>query len=376
MNKLHVVGLLTALSLLPITNSHARRVVDEIVARVNGVNILRSDLRIPRITKDGSPFTLDEAINEELFYQIACKRNILPKEADIDRQIVAFKMHHNLVSLSDEAFDKELREGTGISLKEYRLQLGRWFAVDNIKRVEINEKIVVTAQEVEEYYAKNPEYSQERFKLAVATINPNKDEAITDGLVWDNLGWIEKDNLKASFQIVESLKPGEVSEPMRSDDGKTLQRLKLLKHEPSALKTLDERYSAIEKILQDERKIVASDSLEKDIRAKAVIVHIAQEHEHEAEKITEESEVIEQADNEAITDHVDHEELTQHQELLGELIDNPQADDQETEEVEDVTTDEAIDTDCQALTDQMHELGSAIDQAHEATEQEEDASDI
>src|ERR1700689_4938249 len=67
-----------------------RILIDKIVARVNGSNILLSDLMLPRISKEGAPYTLDELVFEEILFQRAGEMQMLPSVLDIDRHIVAF----------------------------------------------------------------------------------------------------------------------------------------------------------------------------------------------------------------------------------------------------------------------------------------------
>src|SRR3990172_2077019 len=138
--------------------------IDKIVARVNGVNILHSDLEQSRISKEGETYTLDEAIVEELFYQRAAETHMLPTAVDVERQLVSFKIQNNLTELTDKEFEDQLKIH-GFTLKNYKRQLGRMIAVENVKRIEISEKIVITAQEVEAFYKDNPEYTKEEYQL-------------------------------------------------------------------------------------------------------------------------------------------------------------------------------------------------------------------
>ncbi len=78
-----------------------RFIVDKIIARVNGVNILQSSLEQPRIANEGGLYSLEEAITEELFVQKAIENHFLPTTLDVERQIVSFKMANDMADISD-----------------------------------------------------------------------------------------------------------------------------------------------------------------------------------------------------------------------------------------------------------------------------------
>ncbi|MFA6527713.1 MAG: hypothetical protein WCT20_04780, partial [Candidatus Babeliales bacterium] len=169
-----------------------RTVVDKIVARVDGVNILQSDLAQPRITTDnGRPFTLDEAIMEELMVAHAANQHLMPSTLDVDRQIASFKIQNKLQYMTDKEFEAQIKEG-GLTLKMYKQQIGRRIAVENVKRAEIYEKVLVSSQEVEAYYKQHPEYAKESYQLEICIIN--KDECVDTSTIpvskWEKLDWI------------------------------------------------------------------------------------------------------------------------------------------------------------------------------------------
>ena len=121
--------------------------LDKIVVRVNGANILSSDLKKKRISKNAQPFTLDEAILDELLLQKAKERSLLPTETEIEKQIVSLKINNGLGDLPDKQFEEELKK-EGFSLSDYKNEVARMFAVERFKHAEFSEKVVVTSQEV------------------------------------------------------------------------------------------------------------------------------------------------------------------------------------------------------------------------------------
>lgn len=256
--------------------SYQRWTIDKIVQRVNGVNILQSDLKTPRITKEGGPYTLDELTREELLVQKAGELHQLPTQADIDRQIVAFKIQNSLADMSDDEFEKQLKEG-GFTLASYKNQLTRLIATENVRRIELNERLVITSQEVETFYKKNPVYVEDRYELSLATIPPEKIKTYKDYLLshqatWYDLGTLEKDEIGTNFSFVTRMKPGTVSKPFKMD-GQT-KVIKLNAFHKKRLKTLDERYIEIEQELQEKKRLQYVQEIDQELRKKATIVNL------------------------------------------------------------------------------------------------------
>ncbi|MBM3893239.1 hypothetical protein FJ365_02455 [Candidatus Dependentiae bacterium] len=273
MNRFNVL----MVTLLATTALDARIEIDRILARVNGTNILKSDLEKQRIAKEGKTFSLEEAINDELIAQHAVTMHVLPTATDIDRQFVNFKVQNGLNELSDEEFEKQLKE-SGFSLQEYKHQLGRLMATENVKRAEISEKIVVSTQDVEEHYKKHPEYTKEAFHLAIATVPTEEYEANGDSLasdpklVWEDHGFIETAELNTDYEGVKNLNPGELMKPLQKED--CCELVKLIAKQEVRLKSLAERYDNIERTIQNKRKDKIVKNLEKNLRKKATIVYL------------------------------------------------------------------------------------------------------
>ena len=93
MKKINVFLLLNIINFILVFAKQDKpkiKLVDKIVSRVNGVNVLRSDLKKIRISKNGRPFTLQEAMIDELLFQKSIQRKMLPTELDVEKQIVSF----------------------------------------------------------------------------------------------------------------------------------------------------------------------------------------------------------------------------------------------------------------------------------------------
>jgi parvulin-like peptidyl-prolyl isomerase len=186
-------------------------------------------------------------------------------------------MQNGLNELSDEEFENQLKE-SGFGLQEYKHQLGRLMATENVKRAEISEKIVVSTQEVEEYYKKHPEYTKEAYHIAIASVPEEEYEANPDTiasdskLAWEDHGFIETAELNTDYLGVKNLQPGELMEPLHKDNSYEL--VKLIAKQDVHLKPLEKRYDSIERTIQNKRKDKIVKNLEKNLRQKATIVYL------------------------------------------------------------------------------------------------------
>jgi parvulin-like peptidyl-prolyl isomerase len=264
-----------------------KELVDKIVARVNGVNILKSDVDQRRISKSGQPFTLNELVTEELYVQKAVERKMWPNDTEIKRQIVNLKIHNGIGHLTDEEFKSEL-EQEGFTLQEYKYQLGRMLAGEKLKQAECNERVVVTKQEVEQYHKNNPEKIEEKYKLKMRELSEKEVDKSgkrvmlkgKDGLVchnvgdsgWDDMGWVEKSNIDKRLAFVSTMQKGAVSKPVKI--GATYHVVKLEDKTGARKKTLEERYADIERALQNQKKIQFEKEFESELKKKSFIVHL------------------------------------------------------------------------------------------------------
>ena len=233
-----------------------REVVDKIVTRVNGNNILLSDLQVSRIDLGGERYTLEQAVDHELLFQKAALRKLLPSKLDIEKYIIAWKREHNLVNMTEKEFEERLHS-EGLTLKKYRSQLARILAIRSLRSLEISEQVVVTTDEVKTYFKANPEYSDDEYLLKTKIVPAARAEsevaAVKEAkkIKWIELDWVKKSNLAKKMSFVSKMKVDEISKPLKVAQG--YQFLKLIKKVAGHLEILDERYVKIERLLQDEK---------------------------------------------------------------------------------------------------------------------------
>jgi len=254
-------------------------VIDKIIVLVNGTRILKSDLDKPRISRDGGKYNLDELIEEEILIQRAIDRHMLPTEADVERQVVAFKLQNGLGDLSASDFEEELKK-FGFTLKEYKFQIGRLIASENIKRMEVTDKIVITSQEVESYYNNNPEVMPEEYYLKMIPVQ-NQNNADKEANIDKNnlnisdavdLGWIKKEDLDPKFEFVLTMEKGQISEIVNVNDKNYV--IEITDKKESRQKSLDERYSGIEKLLTQKKQAKLIKKFEIDLKKNSTIIYL------------------------------------------------------------------------------------------------------
>lgn len=269
-----------------------KEVIDEIKVRVNGVNITKSFLEKPQAVMGGHLLSLDDAINTELLFQKAVDRKLLPTPAEVERQIVNLKINNGIAHLTDEELEEELKQ-EGLSFNEYKNQIARYIAIERLKGAEFSERVVVTTQEIEDFYKKNPSWSEAKYCINICELsfddvdedgNLKEKENIEannidganrswDNHNWEDLGWILKKDLSSSLSFVENMKAGEISKPVKIGD--TFQLVKLIDKSEKFLRSLNDRYSEIEMVLQTKKRTQFEEVFEKELRADASIIYLA-----------------------------------------------------------------------------------------------------
>ncbi len=277
MKRLIIFCLASSTLLVPL---QAKRIVlDTIVARVNGTNILQSDVDKPQIMNEGQPLPLQDLITQELLVQYAAKMHMVPSIEDVNRQVTSFrdgiKKQLHVDALDEDMFAAELKK-YGFTPDEYKQQVGRSLAITQVKRAEESEKAVVSFQDVEAAYKKHPEYTEEAYHIALCTLpndikNP-EDFGTSKAAIWEDLGWIKPEDLSSDLKVVTKHQTGDIIGPV--DQGDDTRLVKLIEKRERKLKTLAEAYSSIERKIQRKRGKTIFENLEKRLRDSASIVYL------------------------------------------------------------------------------------------------------
>ncbi len=176
-------------------------IIDRIVAVVNDDIILLSDAekavapyaeqikerRLPdetekmmlsRARKD----IIDNLINEKLTTQRASELNIMIDEKEVDATLEQMKRS---MLYSEEAFNDFLTE-TGYTLDDYRQQIKNQILKNKVLKHEIKSKIVVTNEEIDDYYQKRQDEfatgTQYHLKHIIMQVPKNADSSVKEGV--------------------------------------------------------------------------------------------------------------------------------------------------------------------------------------------------
>lgn len=244
-------------------------VLDKIIARVNGRNILKSQLTEPRLSKGGQPYNLDEMLTDEIVFQKAEELGNAPSPTDLESAINAEKIEFGGQSMSDEEFEVGKLKKIGLTFPQYRVQLYRFYSTEYLLGRLISNKLVIPAQEIEEFYKKNPIYSEEKFHIMIAPTK--KDISRPAGIRWDDLGWFTINELDNVYHnVIKKLKPGQATARPINKDGKLMYVL-LKDHKLPKLASLSSRYNDIKAHLREIRREPFVKKFVNDIKKEAFV---------------------------------------------------------------------------------------------------------
>jgi peptidyl-prolyl cis-trans isomerase SurA len=163
---------------------------DDVVSRVNGVDIMNSDLDFefaraiagadpvpgPEQTLDLKLQLLSDMIVNEILLQRAAEAELTATDAEVDGQFNAFRNQY-----TEERF-AELLAQQQATLEDVRRDMRRGLTIDKLINKEITSKISITQAEIEEFYAENVASFNlpESFRLAHILVTPSADATITN----------------------------------------------------------------------------------------------------------------------------------------------------------------------------------------------------
>ena len=267
MKKLLLLSLIAAAPL-----QAKRELVDKIVARINGANILHSDLSAPRINYDN--FTLEQCVIQELYVQEATKRKALPSNTEVDKQVASLKTKNGIVD--DEIFEEQLKMG-GFTIKRYQTEMAREIAMINLLQMAVREKVFIGKTEVRRYIDEHPETAQEQYLLKTTVVPFSKaaDEAALKAVTefdWVESDWIKRSELSDSMQFVATLGLGTMGAPVKTEHG--FQLVLLSKKQEARLRTFEERYGEVEEEIRAKKMETFEEEFQDELKKRSVVVYV------------------------------------------------------------------------------------------------------
>jgi hypothetical protein len=248
--------------------------VDKIVCRVNGANIMYSDLEAHRIDKNGETYSLDELIAEELLWQKAVELKMVPSLTEIEQRIVSIKQANGILDISEAEFKGWLKKESGLTPRALQHQLLRIGAATHVKAWNAQESSLVSEKEKEEYYKNHTFKTDASYHLNVAFLDEAQKDTFditkTDDLDWADVGWIAEHELSPVMKGITTLKQGEILSPVKVDYG--YQVVQCIEKKDAAVKTYDESAFEIEKKLLRKKQKKADQKLIEKLRERASII--------------------------------------------------------------------------------------------------------
>lgn len=247
---------------------------------------------------------IDQLIDDKLISQAAVEYELKIEKAEVDESIEKIKSEYNFTEEQlREALEKE-----GMSLETYRDRLKDQMLASKLENFEVGSRIVVTKEDVSEYYNQNPDkYQGEKTyhlkNILIKTPRTGSEEekkavdskiekVLTEfksGKSFDNLarqysespfaseggelGKFRLNDLSPNLRAaIEPLSPGEVTPPLETSEGYQILFLQEILQKPDT--PLDSVYDEIENELYEEKynakKKTWTESLRKNAHIKII----------------------------------------------------------------------------------------------------------
>lgn len=256
----------------------ARVLVDEIVVRVNDVNICKSDLEERQMQLGGNVRSKEQCIREELFYQKARSYGAIMSDSDAEKRLVSLREGYGFGYSSQGDFELFLRKA-GLSTKRLLQQIKRTGSIASIENALAPKNALVSREDVEAYCLKNPLEKGVAYLLSFATVSANcldSSGKLPDDvrLSWVELdGWMPESDLSAGMKFVAQMRVGDVSAPVVKDSICFLYRLE--DKSEKRLLSVDERYAEVEQHLLKASKAQKEIEVRQRLRDEASVVFLS-----------------------------------------------------------------------------------------------------
>lgn len=242
--------------------------------------ILESELKRPKL--DGTPNTLESALNNLAFAQKADEYHITPTPEETEKQ-------YEMIARNNNKTKKELDEmviQAGFTPSEARKEFAQINAVNSLLSYKISGNMVVPESEVMAYYEENPEYEPAAYEIQMALVpfstTQTRPEQLTQlqtlanaqdpqGIInWGDPFWVNESDLAADKKFITQLSEGQISLPKEQLNGFAM--IRLVKKRAERLKTLDERYGQIVNLLRQPKYSELMTKFQKELMDNASII--------------------------------------------------------------------------------------------------------
>ncbi len=289
-----------ALCMLAGAGCKGRGASGDVIAKVNGHNILRPEIeKYYRNQTEGQPDPsadqaqtlrlgiLHELIENEMLLQQAEKLGLMATDAEVDS-----KLSEITAPFSKDEFDKRLKD-RGVTLDEIKRDLRRTITVDKVLNKQVTSKVNVSDSDITNYYnqhtaefnliapqyhlaqilvttqpnpqvrnlkndkAQNPAEAQKKVAMLMtrlqsgddfATLAMNYSEQPDTAASGGDLGFIAENSLQGdrqAYEAISRLKPGEYTAALPATEGGSSQIfgyriLKLISKEPAGQRQLND----------------------------------------------------------------------------------------------------------------------------------------
>ncbi|MBN1549397.1 peptidyl-prolyl cis-trans isomerase [Candidatus Babeliales bacterium] len=277
--------ILLLLSIGFLAHAEQKILIDRIEAVVHGTEatelVTKADIERPSLS--GAPRSKDEVLLERLMFQDALKYRVMVDEKSIDEYIEKIKKQNN--ATQDDI--KQMFHDAGYTYEEGRRHLGIMQASAQISDYKVRSKILVTEQQVKEYYDEHPKYypAVYRFERAMIPAKEGDEKEIQKKLdkyakthkgivlVWRTLPDVAESELDENLHFLKKLKQDELSKPRAlKDGGFDVFRLRWKKE--SEIIPFDERYREISEILRKPQYEELLSAYKKELWDNASIIYL------------------------------------------------------------------------------------------------------
>lgn len=147
--------------------SEAFKALPDVVAKVNGVDLLKTDLEKifsmmsaqakmsgeAKSDKEVIEVALLELLNMEVLKQESAKRNIVPSSDDIEKEMKTIR-----ANFPDEAAFEATLKSKGLTIDVVKKSVGEQISVQTMLAKEVESKVLISAEEIKKFYSENPDY--------------------------------------------------------------------------------------------------------------------------------------------------------------------------------------------------------------------------